>query len=123
MKVWFYFIEFRKERFILTLDMYSIMFAIVFAVIFMFFLVKDKFQYAIPFLVLFAVCSLITLPIQEKQDAISFKESTVQQLENTGYTNFILDKNYSSSSSIKIYMNNKAYVVKHDNGKLSFIEN
>jgi len=107
----------------MTLDIYLIIFAIIFAVIFMFFLVKDKFQYAIPFLVLFIICALVTLPIQEKQGALSFKESTVQQLKNTGYTNFILDKNYSSSSSIKIYMNNKAYVVKHDNGKLLFIEN
>jgi len=106
----------------LTLDIYLIIFAIIFAVIFMVFLVKDKFQYAIPFLVLFAICSLATLPIQEKQDAISFKESTVAQLENTGYTNFTLDKNYSSSSSIKIYMNNKVYVVKRESGKLMFIE-
>lgn len=107
----------------MTLDMYFIIIAVIFAMIFMFFLVKDKFQYAIPFLVLFAICALVTLPIQEKQDAISFKVSMAEQLKNTGYKDFVLDQNYSSSSSVKIYMNNKAYIVKHDNGKLSFTEN
>ena len=107
----------------MRLDTYFIILAIIFAVIFIHFLVKEKINIAIPFLILFLSCSFIILPIQDKQNAIVFKKSTIEQLKNTEYKDFKIDNNYSNSSSIKIYMNNKAYIVKREYGKLVFIEN
>jgi len=107
----------------LRLDTYFIILAIIFVVIFMYFLIKEKMNIAIPFLILFLSCSFIILPIQDKQNAIVFKKSTIEQLNNTGYKDFKIDNNYLNSSSIKIYMNNKAYIVKREYGKLVFTEN